>query len=145
MNVPGHRLEASVLAAGAASAEVIALSEPLSFWGGFDIATGKVSDQQHPQKGATLKGKVLVMTSGRGSSSASSVLAEAIRVGTAPVGIVLREADPIIALGAIVAAELYGKQCPVVVVQAWDKLAASTRLSLSANAAEAAFVQIEAT
>ena len=46
------------------------------------------------------------MPSGRGSSSSSSVLAEAIRAGTAPAAIVLGEADPILALGAIVAREL---------------------------------------
>jgi predicted aconitase with swiveling domain len=44
------------------------------------------------------------------------VLAEAIRLGTAPAGIVLGEADAILPLGAIVAAELYDTFCPVVVV-----------------------------
>jgi len=42
------------------------------------------------------------------------VLAEAIRAGTAPAAIVLRESDPIVALGAIVARELYGIEVPVV-------------------------------
>jgi predicted aconitase with swiveling domain len=55
------------------------------------------------------------MASGRGSSSSSSVLAEAIRAGTAPAAIVLSEPDPILALGAIVARELYGRTIPVVV------------------------------
>lgn len=55
------------------------------------------------------------MPSGRGSSSSSSVLAEGIRAGTAPMAIVLLEPDPILALGAIVARELYGRTIPVVV------------------------------
>ena len=55
------------------------------------------------------------MRSGRGSSSSSYVLAESIRAGTAPAAIVLEEADAIIALGSIVAAELYGIAMPVVV------------------------------
>jgi predicted aconitase with swiveling domain len=63
-------------------------------------------------------GKVLVMPSGRGSSSSSSVLAEAIRAGTGPAGIILGEPDRIIALGALVAAELYGRTVPVVVADA---------------------------
>jgi uncharacterized protein len=54
------------------------------------------------------------MPSGRGSSSSSSVLAEAIRAGTAPIAIVLFEPDPILALGAIVARELYGRTIPIV-------------------------------
>jgi predicted aconitase with swiveling domain len=65
--------------------------------------------------GSSLAGRVLVMPSGRGSSSSSYVLAEAIRAGTAPVAVVLGAADAIVALGAIVAAELYGIAVPVVV------------------------------
>jgi predicted aconitase with swiveling domain len=57
------------------------------------------------------------MPSGRGSSSSSSVLAETIRADTGPVAIVLAEPDRIIALGALVAAELYGRATPVVVVE----------------------------
>ncbi len=55
------------------------------------------------------------MPSGRGSSSASSVLlAEAIRVGTAPArNYSLAEADSIIPVGALVAQKLYGKTRPV--------------------------------
>jgi predicted aconitase with swiveling domain len=56
------------------------------------------------------------MTAGRGSSSSSSVLAEAIRIRTAPAAIVMLEPDPIVALGALVAAELYAISMPVVVV-----------------------------
>jgi uncharacterized protein len=52
---------------------------------------------------------------GSGSSSSSYVLAEAIRAGTAPVAILMSEPDPIVALGAIVARELYAKPMPVVV------------------------------
>jgi hypothetical protein len=55
------------------------------------------------------------MPSGRGSSSSSTVLAEAIRLGTGPAGIVLGAPDEIIVIGALVAAELYGSQMPVVI------------------------------
>src|SRR3972149_7902586 len=66
-------------------------------------------------RGKTAGGKTRVIPGGRGSSSSSSVLAEAIRAGTAPAAIVLLEPDPIVALGAIVARELYGTSVPVVV------------------------------
>jgi predicted aconitase with swiveling domain len=55
------------------------------------------------------------MPSGRGSSSASSVLAETIRNGTGPIAIVMQRPDPIITAGAMVARSLYGIVCPVVV------------------------------
>jgi predicted aconitase with swiveling domain len=60
------------------------------------------------------------MPSGRGSSSASSVLAEAIRLGTAPAAIFLTAPDPIITVGAIVARKLYGKTCPILVCELPD-------------------------
>lgn len=69
----------------------------------------------HPQAGASLTGVVLVMPSGRGSSSSSYVLAEAIRAGTGPAAVVLGEPDGIVVLGALVASELYGTAVPVVV------------------------------
>ncbi len=90
------------------------LDEPLSFWGGMDPATGEIVDRHHPQAGESLAGRVVVMRSGRGSSSSSSVLAEAIRAGTAPAAVVMTEPDVIVALGSIVAAELYGTEMPVV-------------------------------
>jgi hypothetical protein len=106
-----------------AEGPVLVLVEPLSLWGGMDPATGEVIDAHHPQRGANLAGRVVVMASGRGSSSSASVLAEAVRAGTAPAAIVLGEADLILAIGAEVADELYGRRVPVVVL-APDELSA---------------------
>lgn len=98
---------------------------PLSFWGGVG-PTGRVVDRHHPALGAELAGRVLVMECSRGSSSSASVLAELIRVGAAPAAIVLARADPIIALGSIVAAELYDLRMPVVTLAArWHARVAS--------------------
>jgi hypothetical protein len=93
----------------------LVLEEGLSLWGGMDPATGELIDAHHPQRGASLTGRILVMPSGRGSSSSASVLAESVRAGTAPAGIVLGEPDLILAIGAAVAEELYGIRVPVVV------------------------------
>jgi uncharacterized protein len=107
------------------TAAALVLSEGLSLWGGMDPATGELIDAHHPQRGVNLGGRVLVMPSGRGSSSSASVLAEAVRAGTAPAAIVLGEPDLILAIGAAVAEELYGVRVPVVVM-APDELAAIT-------------------
>jgi len=112
----GLTLEGRPLLGGHAAGEAYVLDEPLSFWGGFDPESGAIIDRRHPQAGAGLKGRILVMPSGRGSSSSSSVLAEAIRAGTAPAGIVLAEPDDIVVLGALVARELYGTEVPVLVL-----------------------------
>ena len=50
----------------------------------------------------------------------SSVLAEAVRLGTAPAAMVMKEPDEIIVIGVLVAAELYGTVCPVIVVAPGD-------------------------
>ena len=113
--------EATVLVPGEGRGEALVLDEPLSFWGGVDPASGEIVDRRHPQAGRSVAGKVLVMPSGRGSSSSSSVLAEAIRAGTGPAAIVLLEPDRILALGALVAAELYGSSVPVVVCRPEDR------------------------
>lgn len=105
-----------VLVAGEARGEILVLDEPLSFWGGFESETGMIIDQAHPQAGESLVGKVVMMTVGRGSSSASSVLAEAIRQGTAPAALILQESDEIIVLGSIVADEIYGIVMPIIIV-----------------------------
>jgi len=105
-----------VLVAGEATGPVLALDDPLSFWGGLDSETGSIIDHHHPQFGQCVAGTILAMRSGRGSSSASSVLAEAIRLGTAPAAVVLLEPDEIIVIGAVVADEMYGITMPVVVV-----------------------------
>lgn len=104
------------LVAGRAEGEVVVLDEPLSFWGGYDPETGRIIDRRHPQLGVSLVDVIVILPAGRGSSSSTSVLAEAIRLGTAPAGIVLTSPDAIIALGAMVAEELYGTTMPVVVM-----------------------------
>lgn len=103
------------LVAGVASGPLVVLDEGLSFWGGFDPLSGVVIDRSHPQHGVALTGKVLFMPHGRGSSSSSSVLAEAMRLGTAPAGIVLGEPDSILVIGSLVARWLYGVECPIYV------------------------------
>jgi predicted aconitase with swiveling domain len=109
-----------VLSPGEASATTFVLREPLSLWGGLDPATGRLIDAHHPQRGAQLGGRVLAMSSGRGSSSSSSTLAEAARAGHAPAAILLAEPDLILAIGAAVVQELYGQRIPVVVLAPAD-------------------------
>jgi predicted aconitase with swiveling domain len=90
------------------------LDGPLSLWGGVDPASGAIIDVRHPQVGASVMGRVVVMRSVRGSSSSSSVLAESARAGVAPAAILLGEQDLILAVGAAVAEELYGLRVPVI-------------------------------
>lgn len=109
------------------------LAEPVSFWGGVD-RDGTVSDVRHPDRGAALAGRVLVTTSGRGSSSSSSVLAELIHAGAGPAAIVTSTPDAILVLGALVPALLYGEEVPVVVLapEDLDRLTTGARVRVVA-------------
>jgi hypothetical protein len=126
-----------LLAGGAVGAvgEVLRLDEPLSLWGGLDPASGEIVDQRHPQCGLCVTGRVLVMAAGRGSSSASSVLLEAVRLGTAPTAILLLRSDGILALGGAVAREIYGRTPPIGLVRAaeLERLTTGRRVELHAD------------
>jgi predicted aconitase with swiveling domain len=109
-------LQAQVLVDGRGEGKALVLPEALSLWGGLDPQSGDIIDQRHPTLGENVTGRVLVLPIGRGSSSASSILLEAVRCGTAPAAIITREPDAILALGAAVAREMYAKAPPVVVL-----------------------------
>lgn len=98
---------------GTANGEVLVLTEPVSFWGGVDHH-GEIIDVHHAQHKAKMTNKILVMPSGRGSSSATAVLAELIRTGDGPLGIVMLQCDTILVIGALVSAEIYGISMPIV-------------------------------
>lgn len=101
---------------GTAVGKALVLAEPLSLWGGLDPATGEIIDRRHPNAGQVVSGRVLLLPAGRGSSSASSILLEAVRQGTAPAAILTAEVDGILALGAAVAREMYDQAPPVLVL-----------------------------
>lgn len=126
-------LTAQVLVAGTAVGELLLLPEPLSLWGGLNPETGEICDRRHPSAGRMVTGKVLAMPAGRGSSSASSILLEAVRQGTAPVAIITSEVDGILALGAAVAREMYAQAPPVLVLlpELYARLPASGTIHIS--------------
>ena len=109
-------IRARVLTAAEAEGPVLALDEPLSFWGAFEPRSGVILDVHHPQCGTCVTGTILLMCESRGSGSAPGAIAEAIRLGTAPAAIILEVPDVNLAIGAEVAATLYGKDCAVLVV-----------------------------
>lgn len=111
-----YRAAGRALVSGEAEGRALVLSEPLSLWGGLNPETGEIIDRRHPGSGEVVTGRVLVLPAGRGSSSASSILLEAVRLHTAPAAIITAEPDPILALGATVARELYDRSLPVIVL-----------------------------
>jgi predicted aconitase with swiveling domain len=128
--------------AGDAEGQALVFSQPLSFWGGIDAETGDIIDHSHPGLGQNVAGKILVMPSGRGSSSSSSVLAEAIRRGTAPAGILMERPDPILAVGAIVAEFLYDIRMPLVLCGTAG-IVSGDRITIGIGADDGAVVRVQ--
>jgi predicted aconitase with swiveling domain len=113
-------LQGRCVVAGAACGRALVSAQPISLWGGLDPRTGQIIDRRHDRTGQVVTGRVLLFPRGKGSSTGSAVLLEAIRSGTAPAAIVNLATDPIAALGAIVADELYARTVPIVVLAEAD-------------------------
>ena len=109
-----------VLIEGAGSGPLLRLSAPLSFWGGVDPKTGKVSDPRHPQHGMSVTGTVLALAEPRGSSSSSAIMLELIARGLAPAALLLGEVDAILTLGIVVAREMGHATLPALEVSPTD-------------------------
>ncbi len=113
-------IKGTILNGGSAQGPTLVLTEPVSFWGAYDPRSGRIVDTHHPQSGTYLGGHILLLPETRGSGGTPGGIAEAIRRGTAPLGIILMVPDINLAVGAAVAARLYGRQCPVLAVSPED-------------------------
>lgn len=113
MTGPGARPDARIVLPGNAEGRVLATTEGLSFWGGVDPATARVTDAHHPLRGQSVAGRVLVMPTSRGSCSGSGVILDLALNGRAPAALVLREVEDVLTLGLLVAARLFGRGVPV--------------------------------
>ena len=124
-------LQSEVLLAACAKGPVLKLTDPISFWGGVDPVSGKIIHRQHPQYGESVAGKILAMHRSIGSSSGSSILLELFRVGCAPAGIILTEADLVVSLGVVVAKEMGFEKIPVVCIQSSEFAALPEAVTIS--------------
>ena len=110
------RLHGQVIVAGNAAGAVLYATQPLSFWGGYDAASGRITDTHHPLAGETAAGTALVLPATRGSSTTTAVLLEAIRRKTAPAALITRGVDAFLALACVVGHEMYGRSPALVSV-----------------------------
>jgi len=106
--------QTDVLFAGEAAGIVMRLDAPISFWGGIDPVTAKVTLAGHPQHGDSIANKILVIPQLVGSSSSSAIMLELLHVQQAPAGLILGNADAILPIGVLVANEMDWPTIPVV-------------------------------
>lgn len=109
-------LRGEVLIDGAAEGPLFRLGKPISFWGGVDPVTGRITDPRHPDHNASVAGTVLALTETIGSSSSSAVMLELLSKGLAPRALLMGRPDAILTLGVVVAREMDMGSIPVLQV-----------------------------
>ena len=97
-----EQLKGRIISKGKAEGEALVTSQPISFYGGVDPNTGIVIEKGHELEGQNVKGKILVFPQGKGSTVGSYTLYRMKKNGTAPAGMINKECETIIAVGAII-------------------------------------------
>jgi len=87
---------------GRAEGEALVTSDAVPGWGGVDPKTGTIIETDHPLRGQSFRGRVLVCRGAKGSSGWSSMFHTCRLAGTAPAALVYNETTTKIALGAVV-------------------------------------------
>jgi predicted aconitase with swiveling domain len=95
-------LKGRIISKGKAQEKALATSQPISFYGGVDPNTGEVIEKGHELQGKSVKGKILVFPNGKGSTVGSYTLYRMKKNGTAPAGMINKECETVVAVGAII-------------------------------------------
>jgi predicted aconitase with swiveling domain len=82
--------------------EALVTGDDISFYGGCDPETGEIVEKGHHLEGKSIAGKILVFPSGKGSTVGSYVLYALKKAEKAPLAIVNRIMDPVVAVGCII-------------------------------------------
>ncbi len=124
------KLKGRVIYNGEAEGEALVTSQPLSFYGGVDPASGSVIERGHELQGQCVKGRVLVFPHGKGSTVGSYILYRLSKSGLAPAAIINEKCETIVAVGAIIS------EIPCVDMVDIGKIGRNTRLRVSGPTVE---------
>lgn len=97
-----ERIKVRCIHPGRAQGEAIVSQIPFSFKGEIDPQTGIIPSPSHEHFGKSLKGKILVCPSGKGSSENTNVAYEAMKHRVSPAAIIVREIEPVLAACALI-------------------------------------------
>jgi len=95
-------LKGRIISKGRGEGEALTTSQPISFYGGVDPNTGEIIEKGHELQGKSVKGKILVFPNGKGSTVGSYTLYRMKKNGMAPSGIINKECETVVAVGAII-------------------------------------------
>jgi len=97
-----EQLKGRLISKGKGEGEALVTTQPISFYGGVDPNTGVVIEKGHELQGQSVRGRILVFPTGKGSTVGSYTLYRMKKNGTAPAGIVNRECETVVAVGVII-------------------------------------------
>lgn len=95
-------LKGRIISKGKGEGKALTTTQPISFYGGVDPNTGEVIEKGHELQGKTVKDRILVFPTGKGSTVGSYTLYRMKKNSTAPAGIVNKECETVVAVGAII-------------------------------------------
>ena len=95
-------LTGRVIRKGKVEGEALVSETPLSFFGCINPETGIVTEKNHELEGKSVKDKILIFPCGKGSTVGSYTLYRLKKNNAAPKGIINKECEPIVAVGAII-------------------------------------------
>lgn len=87
---------------GKVTGEALVTNDDISFYGGCDPETGEIVEKGHHLEGKSVSGKILVFPTGKGSTVGSYVLYALKKANKAPLAIVNKTTDPVVAVGCII-------------------------------------------
>ena len=95
-------IKSRIISKGKATGEILVSKDAISFYGGVDPNTGIIVEKGHNLKGKTIKNKILVFPKGKGSTVGSYTLYRLKKNKVAPLAIINKECEAIVAVGAII-------------------------------------------
>jgi predicted aconitase with swiveling domain len=116
------KLQGRKIFRGMAEGEALVTSMGISFYGGVDPETGKITEAGHELEGQSVAGKVLVFPTGKGSTVGSYTLYRLKLAGLAPAAIVNAECETITAVGCIIAEIPCVDQAPIKEIRTGDQV-----------------------
>lgn len=97
-----EQLKGRIIYKGKGEGEALVTTMPISFYGGVDPNTGIIIEKQHELQGQSVKGRIFVFPQGKGSTVGSYTLYRMKKNGSAPAGMINKECETIVAVGAII-------------------------------------------
>lgn len=97
-----EQLKGRLISKGKGEGEALVTSMPISFYGGVDPNSGVVIEKGHELQGVSVKDKILVFPTGKGSTVGSYTLYRMKKNKTAPAAIINKECETVVAVGAII-------------------------------------------